>query len=118
MNRDDAATIPPQNGEYKSFGLDNFSYGRVVDGEEIYLSVDGEKIININDVLIKGYPFGKEFFQGHTSHRKSRPAAVFLPGLYLYRTLSAAPLYRAAESSRSESCRQMGHPAYHLKAFL
>lgn len=54
VNRDDAATIPPQNGEYKSFGLDNFSYGRVVDGEEIYLSVDGEKIININDVLIKG----------------------------------------------------------------
>lgn len=54
VNRDDKCTVPDDGKYFASFGTDNCSYGRVDINGEKYLSFNGEPIIKVSDVLIKG----------------------------------------------------------------
>lgn len=54
INRDDNATIPPSNEYVASFGEDEQNYGRIEKDGKKYLACNGEAIIAVDDVLIKG----------------------------------------------------------------
>ena len=50
VNRDDAATLPPDGDVWCSFGLDAAAYGRVMLGGELQLAVAGEPRITSYNV--------------------------------------------------------------------
>ena len=55
INRADPRTVPLKKIESVSFGIDALSYGRVVEnGGEVFLSVKGERILNVRDMKICG----------------------------------------------------------------
>ncbi|MGN1394720.1 MAG: UDP-N-acetylmuramoyl-L-alanine--D-glutamate ligase [Succinivibrionaceae bacterium] len=54
VNRDDKKTYPNDKVYKGSFGLDSKEYGRIVLNGQRFLSYNGEPIINIDDMLIKG----------------------------------------------------------------
>ncbi len=53
-NREDQATIPPQNNVWASFGGDSESYGRIEKDGERYLSVNGTPVLKTSELGIKG----------------------------------------------------------------
>lgn len=54
VNRDDKATFP-QQGTYKaSFGLDNQEYGREKVGHSVFLTVNGQRVLDTQDMIICG----------------------------------------------------------------
>ncbi len=54
INRDDAATIPPEQAYWKSFGLNSDSYGRVQQDDGLWLSVDGKPVLAVAELNIVG----------------------------------------------------------------
>lgn len=55
INRADPRTVPLKKIESVSFGIDALSYGRVVEnGGEVFLSVKGERILNVRNMKICG----------------------------------------------------------------
>ena len=55
VNRADTRTVPFNDIKSVSFGTDAISYGRVVEnGGETFLSVQGEKVLNVRDMKICG----------------------------------------------------------------
>ena len=54
INRDDAATIPPEQAYWKSFGLNSDSYGRVQQEDGLWLSVDGKPVLAVAELNIVG----------------------------------------------------------------
>lgn len=54
VNRDDAATLPPQHAYWQSFGLNSESYGRVQQDDGLWLSVDGKPVLSVAELNIVG----------------------------------------------------------------
>lgn len=58
VNRDDKRTYPVEpdlkNHEIVSFGLDDKEYGLITEGYDTYLAVDGNKVLNVNEMRIYG----------------------------------------------------------------
>jgi UDP-N-acetylmuramoylalanine--D-glutamate ligase len=54
VNREDPTTIPKDGKYCSSFGGDECDYGRIVVNGKRYLSFNGQEIIAVDDVLIKG----------------------------------------------------------------
>jgi len=53
-NRDDAATVPVSQGVWRSFGLDEQQYGRVMHHDRLWLAVDGEPLLAVSEMKIVG----------------------------------------------------------------
>jgi UDP-N-acetylmuramoylalanine--D-glutamate ligase len=54
VNRDDAATLPPQQAYWQSFGLNNEAYGRIQQSDGLWLSVAGKPVLAVADLNIVG----------------------------------------------------------------
>ena len=54
VNRDDAATLPPQHAYWQSFGLNSESYGRIQQDDGLWLSVDGKPVLSVAELNIVG----------------------------------------------------------------
>jgi UDP-N-acetylmuramoylalanine--D-glutamate ligase len=54
VNRDDAATLPPQQAYWQSFGLNNEAYGRIQQSDGLWLSVAGKPVLAVSDLNIVG----------------------------------------------------------------
>ncbi len=54
VNRDDARTLPDDNRESVSFGLDSREYGRISENGRTYLAVNGEKVLDTEEMIICG----------------------------------------------------------------
>ena len=54
VNRDDAATLPPQLSYWQSFGLNSESYGRIQQDDGLWLSVDGKPVLSVAELHIVG----------------------------------------------------------------
>ena len=54
VNRDDAATLPPQHAYWQSFGLNSESFGRVQQDDGLWLSVDGKPVLSVAELNIVG----------------------------------------------------------------
>jgi len=54
VNRDDAATLPPQQTYWQSFGLNNEAYGRIQQSDGLWLSVAGKPVLAVADLNIVG----------------------------------------------------------------
>ena len=54
VNRDDAATLPPQHAYWQSFGLNSESYGRVQQDDGLWLSVDSKPVLSVAELNIVG----------------------------------------------------------------
>lgn len=51
---DDAATRPASGAVWQTFGLDEHSYGRVIQNGKLYLSVAGEAVLAVDELHIVG----------------------------------------------------------------
>ena len=54
VNRDDAATLPPHQAYWQSFGLNNEAYGRAQQPDGLWLSVAGKAVLPVADLNIVG----------------------------------------------------------------
>lgn len=54
VNRDDAATLPPDGDIWSSFGLDEQAYGRVMHEGQLWLAVAGEPVLPVSALKIVG----------------------------------------------------------------
>lgn len=54
VNRDDAATYPPQQSYWQSFGLNAEAYGRIQRDNQLWLSVAGKPILPVSELNIVG----------------------------------------------------------------
>ena len=53
-NRDDAATVPVSQRVWRSFGLDEQQYGRVMHHDRLWLAVNGEPLLAVSEMKIVG----------------------------------------------------------------
>lgn len=54
VNRDDAATYPPQQSYWQSFGLNAEAYGRIQRDNQLWLSVAGKPVLPVSELNIVG----------------------------------------------------------------
>jgi UDP-N-acetylmuramoylalanine--D-glutamate ligase len=54
INRDDAATLPPEQSYWQSFGLNNDAYGRILQADGLWLSVAGKPVLSVAELHIVG----------------------------------------------------------------
>lgn len=54
INRDDAATLPPQQSHWQSFGLNHEAYGRKQQADGLWLSVAGQAVLAVSELNIVG----------------------------------------------------------------
>ncbi len=54
VNRDDAATYPPQQSYRQSFGLNAEAYGRIQRDNQLWLSVAGKPVLPVSELNIVG----------------------------------------------------------------
>ena len=54
VNRDDAATYPPQQSYWQSFGLNAEAYGRIQRDNQLWLSVAGQPVLPVSELNIVG----------------------------------------------------------------
>ncbi len=54
VNRDDAATFPPQQSFWQSFGLNAEAYGRIQQDNQLWLSIAGKPVLPVNELNIVG----------------------------------------------------------------
>ncbi len=54
VNRDDARTLPDDERSAVSFGLDGREYGRITESGRTYLAVNGEKVLDTQEMIICG----------------------------------------------------------------
>lgn len=54
INRDDVATLPPEQPYWQSFGLNNEAYGRISQPDGLWLSVAGKPVLAVAELNIVG----------------------------------------------------------------
>ena len=54
INRDDVATLPPEQPYWQSFGLNNEAYGRISQPDGLWLSVAGKPVLPVAELNIVG----------------------------------------------------------------